>query len=148
MGRSERSLAFARTLGFDGVWTEESLPETEWDAVIDASNAPGLPARALDLVEPGRRVVYVGLAGSPSVVDTRRLALKDVTAVGILSASPGLTGTIDAYSSGAVDPRPLVAATVDLSEVASVLRGERPAGAGLGPKIQVDIAVAPQDQEH
>ena len=147
MGRSERSLAFARTLGFDGVWTEADLPETEWDAVIDSSNAPQLPALALDLVEPGKRVVYVGLAGSPSLIDTRSLALKDVTAVGILSASPGLTGTIDAYARGTVDPRPLVAATVDLADLAPVLRGERPTDAGLGPKIQVGISAAPQNEE-
>ncbi|MEB0014908.1 hypothetical protein QN416_25245, partial [Glaciimonas sp. Cout2] len=88
MGRSARSLDYARSLGFDGVWTDADLPESPFDAVIDASNAAALPARALDLVEPGKRVVYVGLAGSPSLIDTRTLALKDVTAVGILSASP------------------------------------------------------------
>ena len=85
-----------------------------YDAVIDASNAAALPALALDLVEPGKRVVYIGLAGTPSTIDTRTLALKDVTAVGILSGSPGLAGAIDAYASGAVDPRSLVAATVGL----------------------------------
>jgi threonine dehydrogenase-like Zn-dependent dehydrogenase len=138
MGRSERSLGFARSLGFDGVWTERELPELAWDAVIDASNAPALPAKALDLVEPGKRVVYVGLAGSPSLIDTRTQALKDVTSVGILSASPGLAGTIELYASGAVDPGPLVAATVGLDGVAAVLAGERPDGAGLGPKVHVD----------
>ena len=34
---------------------------------------------------PAGRVVYIGLAGTPSLIDTRILALKDVTAVGILS---------------------------------------------------------------
>lgn len=143
MGRGERSLAFARTLGFDGVWSEDELPETPWDAVIDASNAPALPAKALDLVEPGKRVVYVGLAGSPSLVDTRTLALKDVTAVGVLSASGGLEGTIEAYASGEVDPRPLVAATIGLEEVGAVFAGERPAGAGPGPKTHIDLQHAP-----
>jgi threonine dehydrogenase-like Zn-dependent dehydrogenase len=139
VGRSERSLGFARTLGFDGVWTEADLPDLPWDAVIDASNAVQLPAKALELVEPGKRVVYVGIAGSPSLIDTRTLALKDVTAVGVLSASPGLQGTIDAYASGAVDPRPIVAATVGLEGVADVLAGTRPEGAGDGPKIHVTL---------
>ena len=147
LGRSERSLTFARSLGFDGVWTEESLPELPWDAVIDASNAPHLPAKALDLVEPGKRVVYVGLAGSSSLIDTRTMALKDVTAVGILSASPGLTGTIEAYASGAVDPRPLIAATVGLDRLAPVLAGERPKGAGPGPKIHVGIGADHDSKE-
>jgi threonine dehydrogenase-like Zn-dependent dehydrogenase len=138
LGRSPRSLGFARTLGFDGVWTDSDLPDLPWDAVIDASNAPSLPARALELVEPAKRVVYVGLAGSLSLVDTRTLALKDVTAVGILSASPGLTGTIDLYASGAVNPRSLVAATVGLEGVGAILAGERPDGAGDGPKLHID----------
>ena len=138
MGPSEDSLAFARSLGFAHAWTSDSLPRLPFDAVIDASNAAQLPALALDLVEPAGRVVYIGLAGSPSLIDTRILALKDVTAVGILSASPGIDATIAAYASGAVDPRPLVAATVGLDQVGAVLAGRRPAGAGPGPKIHID----------
>ncbi|BAS18332.1 2-deoxy-scyllo-inosamine dehydrogenase (plasmid) [Arthrobacter sp. Hiyo8] len=90
MGKTQRSLNFARTLGFHGVWAADELPALPFDAVIDASNAPTLPAKALELVEPAKWVVYVGLAGSPSLIDTRTLAMKDVTAVGVLSASPGL----------------------------------------------------------
>jgi threonine dehydrogenase-like Zn-dependent dehydrogenase len=138
MGQTERSLSFARTLGFHGVWSFDELPSLPWDAAIDCSNAPGLPALALDLVEPGKRVVYIGLAGTPSPVDTRSIVLKDVTAVGILSASPGLAGTIKEYAAGAVDPRPLVAATVGLDEAGAVLSGWRPDGAGAGPKIHID----------
>jgi len=138
LGHSGRTLDFARSIGFDNAWTEAELPSVPWDAVVDASNAAYLPAKALELVEPGRRVVYIGLAGSPSLVDTRTIALKDVTAVGVLSASPGLAGAIEAYASGAVDPRPIVAATVGLDGAADVLAGHRPAGAGAGPKIHVD----------
>jgi threonine dehydrogenase-like Zn-dependent dehydrogenase len=138
MGRSAASLDFAAAIGFAHVWAEDSVPDLPFDAVIDASNAAHLPGRALELVEPAGRVVFVGLAGRPSLVDTRTLALKDVTAVGILSASPELDATIAAYASGAVDPRPLVAATVGLDQVGAVLAGERPAGAGPGPKIHVD----------
>lgn len=139
LGTTEPSLAFARSLGFDGAWTGHTLPQLPWDAVIDASNASEVPARALDLVEPGKRVVYIGIAGAPSTIDTRRLVLKDVTAVGILGASAGLDGAIDAYADGSVDPRPLVAASVGLDDVAGVLAGERPVGAGDGPKVQVRI---------
>jgi threonine dehydrogenase-like Zn-dependent dehydrogenase len=138
IGRSEESLGFARTLGFDNVWTADNLPDLPFDAVIDASNAVHLPALALDVVEPAGRVVYIGLAGHPSLIDTRTLALKDATAVGILSASPGLDDTIAAYARGAVNPRPLIAATVGLHQVSAVLDGQRPPGAGPGPKIHVD----------
>jgi threonine dehydrogenase-like Zn-dependent dehydrogenase len=138
MGRSEDSLAFARSLGFEHTCTEDSLPALPFDAVVEASNAVHLPALALDVVEPAGRLVYIGISGDASTIDTRTLLLKDVTAVGILSASPGLDATISAYASGTVDPRPLVAATVGLDEVGAVLAGERPDGAGPGPKIHVD----------
>ena len=97
-----------------------------------------MPAFAVDAVQPGRRVVFIGIAGAPSTIDTRALVLKDVTAVGILSASPGMAQTIERYAAGAVDPRPLVAATVGLGEVGGVLAGASPAGAHGGPKIHVD----------
>ena len=138
MGLSATSLEFARTLGVHGGWTAGQLPQLSFDAVIDCSDAPGLPALALDLVEPGGRVVYIGLAGQPSLIDTRALVLADVTAVGILGASAGLAGTIERYASGSVDPRPLVCATVGLDQVGAVLAGRRPDGAGPGPKVHVD----------
>ncbi|PWI14786.1 alcohol dehydrogenase [Streptomyces sp. Act143] len=138
MGATDASLAFARRLGFPHVWREDSLPDLPYDAVVDATNAARLPALAVESVEPAGRVVYVGIAGEPSRVDTRTLALKDVTAVGVLSASPGLEAAIRAYAEGSVDPRPLVAATVGLTEVGAVLAGKRPADAGGGPKILVD----------
>ena len=138
LGRPDGSLDVARSLGFAEVWTRDTLPGLPFDAVVDASNAAELPALALELVEPAGRVVYIGLAGSPSLLDTRTMVLKDVTAVGVLSASPGLAATIEAYASGSVDPRPLIAATVGLEDVAAVLAGWRPAGAGPGPKIHVD----------
>ncbi|WP_371664164.1 zinc-binding dehydrogenase [Streptomyces sp. NBC_00280] len=138
MGATDRSLAFARGLGFEHAWREDTVPDLPYDAVVDASNATHLPDLALQLVEPAGRVVYIGLAGEPSRIDTRTLVLKDVTAVGILSASPGLDATIRAYADGSVDPRPLIAATVGLEQAGPVLAGERPAGAGPGPKVHVD----------
>jgi threonine dehydrogenase-like Zn-dependent dehydrogenase len=141
LAATEQSLPFVGSLGFEHVWTSASLPALPWDAVIDASNAAELPARALELVEPGKRVVYIGLAGTPSLVDTRHIALKDVTAVGVLSASGGLRQTIAAYAGGEVDPRPLIAATVPLEGVAAVLGGERAPHYGSGPKFHVAMSI-------
>lgn len=138
---TEDSARVARSLGVERAWTADQLPALPYDAVIDATNGAGVPAAAVDLVEPGGRVVLIGLAGSPSTIDTRDLVLTDVTAIGILSASPGLEGAIEQYASGRVDPEPLVAATVGLDRVADVLGGWRPPGAGPGPKIHVDPQV-------
>ena len=96
------------------------------------SVANGVTTRPISIV------VYIGLAGSSSAIDTRALALKDVTAVGVLSASPGLADTIAAYASGAVDPRPLVSATVGLDQVGDVLSGVIRPAPGTGPKVHVD----------
>jgi threonine dehydrogenase-like Zn-dependent dehydrogenase len=133
-----QELEFARSLGFTDVWTRDALPPVPWDAVVDATNAPSMPGLAVELVEPGRRLVYIGLSGTPSTIDTRDVVLKDVTAVGILGASAGLAPAIAAFASGAVDPRPLVAATVSLEEAADVLAGRRPRSAGAGPKVLID----------
>jgi 2-desacetyl-2-hydroxyethyl bacteriochlorophyllide A dehydrogenase len=138
LGITEESLAFARTLGAHGAWRIEDLPRLPFDAVIDASGSAALPAVALELIEPAGRVVYIGLAGAPSSIDTRTMVLKDITAVGILGGSQGLDGAIEEYASGSVDPRGLVAATVGLDGVGDVLAGSRPTSAGPGPKIHVD----------
>ncbi|MEV6632899.1 alcohol dehydrogenase catalytic domain-containing protein [Actinoplanes sp. NPDC051470] len=132
------SLDFTRSLGLTNAWTADDLPDLPFDAVIDCSTAASLPARAVDLVEPGGRVVFIGIAEQPSLLDTRRLALKDVTAVGVLSGSGALAQTISAYAAQAVDPRPLVAATVGLDEAVAVLSGARDPSWGAAPKIHID----------
>jgi len=143
LGSTRSSLDVALERGVTGAWTRDTLPDLRWDAVVDASNHAGSPALAADLVDAGRRIVLIGLSEAPSPVDSRRLVMKDVTAIGILSASPGLAGAIDLYASGRVDPRPLVAATLRLDDVEDVLRGNRPAAAGPGPKIHIDPTRGP-----
>ncbi|GAA1491058.1 zinc-dependent alcohol dehydrogenase [Brachybacterium sacelli] len=129
---------FARSLGFEHVWEQSTLPDLPLDALIDAATSAELPPWALSRVEPGGRVVLIGLADEPSRIDTRDVVLGDLTVVGVLSASPALEETIAAYASGAVGPRPLIAATISLEEVAGVLSGTRPRRASAAPKIHID----------
>ena len=138
LARREPSVRFAESLGFEHVWTASTMPSGPFHAVVDASNAAQLPALAVDLVEPGRRVVWIGLSGRPSLVDSRQVVFKDVTAIGILSASPGLPGALDLFATNRVDPAPLVAAVVGLDEVAGVLGGARDPAWGAAPKVHVD----------
>jgi len=137
LGRDEPSLRFARELGFGFTWFRDTLPGLPFDAVLDASTAPDLPSFAAGIVEPGGRVVCIGLSTGPSLLDTRTLVLKDVTVTGVLSASGGLADTISLFAGGEVDPRSLVAATVGLDEVADVLAGHRPPEWGAAPKVHV-----------
>jgi threonine dehydrogenase-like Zn-dependent dehydrogenase len=138
IGRNPQTLSLAKQLGASATSTDFEEVDGGFDAVIDCTFDKDVPHKALQVVELGGRVVYIGISGVPSSVDSRDLVLKDVTAVGILSASPGLAGTIDIYGSGKVDPTPIVAATVGLKETSDVLAGKRPANAGVGPKIHIN----------
>jgi len=137
-GRSDTSLDFARSIGLSRAWKVDEVPDLPYDAIIDCTFGVDVPARAVSLVQPGGRVVLIGLSGSPSLIDTRDLVLGDLTAVGILSASPGLAHTVEHYADGRVDPRPLVAGTVGLDDVAAALSGTPIPGVGTGPKIHID----------
>lgn len=138
VGLDGPSLEFARSHGVGHCWTWADLPDLTFHAVVDAANDPDVPARVVGLVEPGRRVVLIGLAGTPSLVDSREIALRDLTVVGILGASAGLAGSIAAYRDGLADPRRLVAAVVGLEQAHDVLAGWRPDGATGAPKLQID----------
>ena len=138
LGQDDRSLRFARSLGFEEAWVRDTLPDGLFDAIIDASTGADLPALAGELIEPGGRIGFIGLSAEPSLLDTRTLVLKDVTATGVLSASGGLAETIALYADGAVDPVPIVAATVGLDEAATVLSGRRPPEWGDAPKLHID----------
>ena len=144
IGRNPVTLSLAKSLGVHYSTQEFEEVDGGFDAIIDATNSSSIPAEAVSRVEPGGRVVYIGVAGQASTIDSRALVLKDVTAVGILSASPGLKGAIDFYSRGEIDPRPIVAATVGLSMAADVLAGKKIEGAGIGPKFHID----PREKTH
>jgi threonine dehydrogenase-like Zn-dependent dehydrogenase len=140
-GVRERSLELARSLGVQHTWQLTDLAESasdRFDAVIDATSTATMPALSVRLAKPAGRVVYIGLSSTPSPVDTREIALKDITAVGILSASPGLAGAIESFASGDVVPDSIVSEVIGLDEVAERLEGRRGPNAGPGPKVHVD----------
>lgn len=140
-GVREGSLALARSLGVPHTWQLEDLAASEsdrFDAVIEATSNEAMPALSVRLAKPAGRVVFIGLSSTPSLVDTREVALKDITAVGILSASPGLAGAIASYADGSVVPDALVSEVIALEDVPARFEGRRGAQAGPGPKVHVD----------
>ena len=140
-GVREGSLALARSLGVPHTWQLDELadsPSDQFDAVIEATSNEAMPALSVRLAKPAGRVVYIGLSSTPSLVDTRDIALKDITAVGILSASPGLAGAIEHFADGSVVPDAIVSEVVALEDVPARLEGRRGADAGPGPKVHVD----------
>ena len=139
-GVREGSLELARSLGAHSTLRLDEIGdrENEYDSVIEATSVETMPSLAVRLAKPAGRVVYIGLSSTPSLVDSRHIALKDITAVGILSASPGLAGAIQSFAAGAVVPDALVSEVIPLDDVPSRLEGRRGATAGPGPKVHVD----------
>ena len=138
LGIPGRSTDFARRLSLAKVFTDDEFSAKGFDAVIDASFGANVPARVLELVEPGRPVVLLGLAGSPSIIDSRVITLRELTVRGLLGAGDAMRSAVNLYASGAVDPRRLVSGTLPLEAASSVLAGERPGGVGDAPKIHFD----------
>jgi threonine dehydrogenase-like Zn-dependent dehydrogenase len=130
--REELALSF----GASGYWTADDPPPATYDAVIDCTDDQRMPAAALALVEPAGRVVYIGIAGVPSLIDSRELVLGDLTAVGILGASAGLGPAIEYYADGRVDPARIVGVTVGLERAAEALAGQ--ISTAPGTKIHID----------
>lgn len=87
-------------------------------------------------VEPAGRIVYIGLSRQPSLVDSRDVALNDITAIGVLGASAGLASAIGHYADGRVDPGPLAQVVVGLDRAAEALAGRVDPGGGT--KIHID----------
>jgi 2-desacetyl-2-hydroxyethyl bacteriochlorophyllide A dehydrogenase len=126
----------ASSFGAVAYWTVGEPPPVTYDAVIDCTDDHQMPARALALAEPTGRLVFIGISGMPSLVDSRDLVLGDMTAVGILGASAGLAPAIEHYAGGRVDPSAVVQVTIGLDEAAEALAGQISTGAGT--KIHID----------
>ena len=134
MDRGRKDLA--SSFGASGYWTADDPPPGTYDAVIDATDDHQMPAAALARAEPAGRVVYIGISGVPSPIDSRDLVLGDLTAVGILGASAGLAPAIEHYAEGRVDPSGLVQVTVGLEQAGEALAGQ--INAAPGTKVHVD----------
>ena len=134
LDRSREELA--ASFGASGYWTAADPPPVTYDAVIDCTDDHQMPAAALARAEPTGRVVFIGIAGVPSLIDSRDVILGDLTVVGILGASAGLAPAIEYYADGRVDPSRIVEVTVGLDEAAEALAGKVSTGAGT--KIHID----------
>jgi threonine dehydrogenase-like Zn-dependent dehydrogenase len=126
----------ASSFGASGYWTAGDPAPGIYDAVVDCTDDHQMPAAALDRAEPTGRLVLIGIAGVPSLIDSRDIILGDLTVVGILGASAGLAPAIEYYARGQVDPSRIVEVTVGLDEAAEALAGKISTGAGT--KIHID----------
>ncbi|HSZ42472.1 MAG TPA: alcohol dehydrogenase catalytic domain-containing protein [Trebonia sp.] len=126
----------AERLGASWYWATDDPPLGTYDAVIDCTNDASVPAMALSLVEPGGRLVCIGVSATASRVDSRDLVLGDITAVGILGASAGLGPAIEHYADGRVVPDALAPVVVGLDRAAEAIAGR--ISPAPGTKVHID----------
>jgi threonine dehydrogenase-like Zn-dependent dehydrogenase len=136
LGLDSSSRKFAEKFGASQYWTADDPPTDTYDAVIDCTGDQTVPPSVLTLVEPAGRVVYIGISPEPSRIDTRDLALNDLTVVGILGASAGLATAIEHYADGRVTPGDLVQVVVGLEGAVEALAGRLSPAPGI--KVHID----------
>ncbi|MGD0699105.1 MAG: alcohol dehydrogenase catalytic domain-containing protein [Trebonia sp.] len=136
LGLESRHRELAAKFGASKYWTADDPPAGSYDAVVDCTGDRAVPSSVLTLVEPAGTVVYIGISPEPSRIDTRDLALNDLTAVGILGASAGLAGAIEHYADGRVVPGDLVRVIVGLEGAVEALGGRLSPDPGI--KIHID----------
>jgi (R,R)-butanediol dehydrogenase/meso-butanediol dehydrogenase/diacetyl reductase len=132
--RSAWRASQALALGADHYMTaDENLPSElahslgqAPDIVFECSGAPGMLARAIELVRPGGRVIGLGLCSgldsfSPALAAAKDISMRFTTGY-VLN---DLEHVVDTLDRGAFEPRQLVDATIALSDLPATLEAMR-----------------------
>jgi threonine dehydrogenase-like Zn-dependent dehydrogenase len=138
VGMDPKTIALALEIGVTSAGTEVKKIEGGYHSVIDATFDATIPAKLVDLVEPGGRIVLIGVDNHAAPIDSRKLVFRDITVVGILSGSPGFKESIRYIAEGKIDPKKILGGTVGLNEAGNIFLGKRPAHIGVGPKVLVN----------
>ncbi|MHC2999986.1 zinc-dependent alcohol dehydrogenase [Microbacterium sp. HJ5] len=136
VARSDRSRALCRELGIRAL-SAERLSDQEFEAAIEATGAGDVPQLALDRLQPGGRLVLLGVPGEPATLDVATTVLKDVTVHGVLGGSSAIQETINTMTQLQHVASTLVASRVRLEEVERILQAGARATHAPGTKIQV-----------
>jgi threonine dehydrogenase-like Zn-dependent dehydrogenase len=138
VGMDPKTIALALEIGVTSAGTEVKKIDGGYHSVADATFDATVPAKLVDIVEPGGRIVLIGVDNHAAPIDSRKLVFRDITVVGILSGSPGFKESIRFIAEGKIDPKKILGGTVGMSEAGNVFLGNRPASLGVGPKILVN----------
>ena len=138
VGIDPKTIGLALEFGVTSAGTEIKKIDGGYHSVVDATFDASIPAKLVDIVEPGGRIVLIGVDNHAAPIDSRKLVFRDITVVGILSGSPGFEESIRFIAEGKVDVKKILGGTVGLNEAGNVFLGNRPAGLGFQPKILVN----------
>lgn len=115
------------------------------DVIFECTGAPGMLAAAIDAVAVGGTVICIGICTSPETLLLPQACYKEVSLRFTAAYSVAdFQATVDAFDSGAVEPRGLVDCVIGLDDVPEHLENMRQGSAG-GNKVHVDPTLASSD---
>ncbi|MEL6182412.1 MAG: zinc-binding dehydrogenase [Myxococcota bacterium] len=115
VGRHPAKLALAAQRGAHTLLATHAVPGAQrFDIVVEATGTQEGLAEALAWVEPMGTVVLKSTFHGLASVDVSQVVVSEVTLVG--SRCGPFAPAIEALSSGAIDPEPLIADVFDLAE--------------------------------
>lgn len=108
------------------------------DIIVECTGAPGMLANCIDLVKPCGTIVGLGICAEedrwvPAIAVGKQLTIRFSSAYGF----DEFRETVDAFASGAVEPRAMIEETVPLSGVPDAVERMRQ-GRSHATKIMVD----------
>ena len=99
----------------------EALRETA-DVVLDCAAVDATLRQAFDIIKPGGRVAWVGMAAEEARVPFQLLQTKEATVMGVFRYAGTFGPAVSLIGTGQVDPLPLVTHRFDFPAVAEAVK--------------------------
>jgi 2-desacetyl-2-hydroxyethyl bacteriochlorophyllide A dehydrogenase len=135
VGRTDRRLDLARTLGADAVATTAGREHGRTarafsgregvDVVIETAGTAEAVEHAVDLARPGGRVVLTGLPHEPSSLSFFPVVRREITLTGSMIYQDEFPEAIRLLVTGAVRPEPLLTHRFPLDEIDEAFHAHR-----------------------
>jgi len=122
---ADAPLALARRIGADHALNTRTAPDAlapfsaekgKFDVAFEASGNGAALAGALGAVRPGATVVQVGLGAGETTLPMNVLVAKEISLRGTFRFHEEFGWAVDAITSGAIDPTPLLTEVVPLDQ--------------------------------
>jgi len=119
-----RRLQFALKMGADRTVPAAEAVETlrdSADVVLDCVAADETLAQGVDIVKPGGRIAWVGMAGQTAALPFQQFQVKEVLVTGVFRYANRFGPAVALLASGAVQTDPLITGRFQFPEVAEAL---------------------------